>query len=90
MSQSWFVADHEVAHPGHPTTGPKLVFQWGRYRFKDPERPAEEGYRFAWRLANGKLQSRGPARLPSIADITLLTDLATKQGWGGHAGPGVV
>lgn len=90
MSQSWFEAVHEVAHPGHPQSGPKLVFQWGRYRFKDRTRPDEEGYRFVWRLAGGNLQSRGPARLPSIADINLLTGLAIKQGWGGHVGPGVV
>lgn len=70
--------------------GWKLCFQWCRYCYDqkaidDHEYPiCETGYRFIWRYPQtGKLQAaRGQARLPSIAVINQLTEMARADGWG--------
>lgn len=63
----------------------QLCLQWGRYIYDDNTEQA--GYRFIWRRPDGSIQPRGPARIPSLADVKLLTDLAQREGWGGHIGP---
>ena len=70
----------EVAHPTHPPAGPKLLLQKGFYRFDDGS-PDEYGLRFVWRLANGKLQARGPARIDGLADVDQLVALGRNKGW---------
>jgi hypothetical protein len=76
---AWWVPQDEIAHPNHPQGGPKLLFQKGAYHF-DNQSP-EDGVRFVWKLANGKLQARGPARIDDLADIALLVQLARGRGW---------
>ena len=45
----------------------------------------QNGYRFIWRRPNGNLQAaRGQARIPSLADIQILTSIALSEGWGHH------
>lgn len=84
MAQTRFHMEKEVPHPGHPLPGPTLWLQWGCYRYSDGN--VQEGYRFIWTRADGSIQARGPARIPALADIEVLTALARQQGWGGHNG----
>lgn len=84
MAQTRFQIDYQVAHPGHPLPGPALCLQWGRYHYADGTK--QEGYRFIWTRDDGSIQARGPARIPSLAEIDVLTALAKQQGWGGHNG----
>lgn len=63
----------------------KLCFQWCIYQYGDGS--SHKGYRFIWRRPDGRLQpARGQARLPSIADIEKLTEMARVAGWGGNVG----
>lgn len=63
-----------------------LCFQWGRYDYGDGAE-AQRGYRFIWRRPDGSLQAaRGQARIPSLDDIRILTNMATEAGWGHHNG----
>lgn len=80
--QSRFVCapGHEARHPKHPTPGPALCLQWGHYLHPDGSK--EWGYRFIWRRDDGSIQSRGPARLPSLADVLMLTSIAIAAKWG--------
>jgi hypothetical protein len=79
---SWFDSKNEISHPQHPLGDWRLCFQWGDYVHDDKSR--ESGYRFIWRRPNNSIQAR-PARLPSIADIELLTKAAREGGWGDHS-----
>lgn len=59
----------------------RLCFQWCTYAYDDGS-PDESGYRFIWRRPDGSLQAaRGQARIPSIADIHELMQLAAREGW---------
>lgn len=59
----------------------RLCFQWCTYTFAPP-RPPEEGYRFIWRRPDNSLQpARGQARIPSIADLHQLLEMAARAGW---------
>jgi hypothetical protein len=78
--RAWWIREDEIAHPSHPMGGPKLLLQKGSYHFTGG-RPPEEGFRFVWRLANGKLQARGPARIDDLSDVNLLVGLARGKGW---------
>lgn len=61
----------------------KLCFQYCRYCYGDGNQ--DEGYRFIWRKPDGTLQgARGQTRIPSIADILLLTSKSIDAGWGHH------
>jgi hypothetical protein len=77
---AWWTSEDEVAYenPQHP--GPKLLLQKGFYRFNDGQAD-EPGFRFIWRLANGKLQARGPAVIESLDVLGTLVDLGRKKGW---------
>lgn len=79
---------HEVA--GRPTAiGWRLCLQWVTYNYEDGS-PAEDGYRFIWRRADGTLQpARGQARIPALADILELLALAARNGWLGTVEPGI-
>ena len=79
MGARWELQD-EIPHPNHTPGGPKLLFQKGAYHF-DNGQPPEDGVRFVWRLANGKLQARGPARIDDIGDVALFVQLAKQKGW---------
>ncbi len=81
---AWFDAQSQVAHPKHLKGDWQLVLQWGDYVYDDKSR--QSGYRFIWKRPDGSIQPRGPARIPSIADIELLTGLAKSEGWGDHTG----
>ena len=60
-----------------------LCFQYCRYEYGDGNE--QNGYRFIWRRPNGNLQAaRGQARIPSLADIQILTSIALYEGWGHH------
>jgi hypothetical protein len=85
MSQARFVMEKEVAHPGHPQPEAALWLQWGSYHYADGSQQC--GYRFIWTRPDGSIQSRGPARIPALADIDVITALARQQGWGNHKGP---
>ena len=85
MPQTRYRMFNEVAHPGHVQPGPCLWLQWGRYDYADGTQ--QEGYRFIWTRPNGTIQARGPARIPSLADIDILMTLARQQGWGANIGP---
>jgi hypothetical protein len=76
---AWFDIVHEVRHPKHPAGDWQLVFQYGAYVHEDDRR--DSGYRFIWRRPNGDLVAR-PARIETMADLKLLIDIATQQGWG--------
>jgi hypothetical protein len=75
-----FESEQELAHPYHPATGPQLWLQWGKYVYDDGKE--EYGYRFIWTRSDGSIQSRGPARIPSLRDVELLIAAARQQGWG--------
>ena len=79
MGAKWMPQD-EVAHPAHPVSGPKLLLQKGFYRFDDGSAD-EHGVRFVGRLANGKLQARGPACVDGLADVDTLSALGRAKGW---------
>jgi hypothetical protein len=77
---------HEVALDKLPN-GRQLCFQSCTYRYGDdkPDGDAESepGFRFIWRLPDGKLAtSRGQARIPSISQLDELLRRAKADGWG--------
>ncbi|MEQ8199252.1 MAG: hypothetical protein ABRQ27_14835 [Clostridiaceae bacterium] len=58
-----------------------LCFQYCCYEYGDGNK--EYGYRFIWRKPNGDIQaSREQARLPSVAEMMILTSRALSEGWG--------
>lgn len=63
-------------------TGWHLLLQWGIYKYSD--KTEGFGYRFIYRRPDGKLQSRGQARIPSLRDAQALMDRAHTEGWGDH------
>lgn len=57
-----------------------LCFQYCTYNYDDGSQ--EEGYRFIWRMPDGKLQpARGQARIPDAASLNRLVAAATAAGW---------
>jgi len=69
----------EVLHDEE--SGRSLCFQRCRYVFDNGT--IEEGFRFIWRHADGRLQgARGQARIPSLRIAQVLLDQAVAAGWG--------
>ena len=61
----------------------RLCFQWCRYIYDDGS--IQHGYRFIWRHPNNNLQpARGQARIPSIAELNELVEIAKSEGWGDY------
>ena len=60
----------------------KLCFQYGEYHYDEGD--AQSGYRFIWRRPDDSIQARGPARIPSIADMFELLSMAVREGWDLH------
>ena len=58
-----------------------LCFQWSKYVYANKE--VDFCYRFIWRKPyDGALQpARGQTRIPSMADMDNLIQLAEKAGW---------
>ena len=57
-----------------------LCLQWGIYSYSNGFE--ERGYRFIYRKPDGKLLSRGQARIPSLTDASALMTRARSEGWG--------
>jgi hypothetical protein len=75
-----FRSHNEAIHPYHPEGGPRLCLQWGRYVCDDGSE--QWGYRSIWRRPDNSIQSRGPARIPALADIEVLIALASQPRMG--------
>lgn len=72
---------NETASVDTYTDGRQLSFQWCRYLYDDGS--MDYGYRFIWKDSNGRLQpARGQARIPSMRELTELTERARFEGWG--------
>lgn len=57
-----------------------LCFQSCTYHYDDGSQ--EDGYRFIWRTAEGRLQpARGQARIPDAATLERLITAARAAGW---------
>lgn len=81
MSQGRFVKFNETSMD--TGSGWVLCFQYGRYEYGDGGE--QNGYRFIWRKpTTGNLQSRGQARIPSVAIALRLMSNALEEGWGCH------
>lgn len=63
-------------------SGWHLCLQWGKYKYED--KSEETGYRFVYRKPDGKLQTRGQARIPNMQDALDLINEAREQGWGDY------
>ena len=76
--RAWWESEDEIAHPGHPERGPKLLIQKGVYHYENGS--TEAGLRFAWTF-DGRIEPGPPTRIDSLDDIAVLTELARRKGW---------
>lgn len=75
-----FTTKREVFSDWQSEHGWLLCLEWGVFKYSDGFE--ETGYRFIYRRPQGNRQTRGQARIPSLADATALMRKAEEAGWG--------